>query len=387
MSIAKEEKSESPEGIDDSMDSGIVRDVESFNSIAFKILFLQIYAFQEHYPNFMILYKIRRYVDSPLEESYEGSIMEHIAKDINEVKKVKDDLQNEIIHAWMQLWTTFCKVDFMPQRNEFILTAREPLLKGDNLGMLSFILDDTLVGPIVQCRWSTTPNAKPILQGNKIQFVATTTILKGEIITFPKSVLFPRQLDKDAIIVYTACNLCHNTLSPLIKDMLPQFTKNGRDSFIKSKLNTDMEKKVFDELFTAFEKMNWCYRCVVHRCTFFVEYPTRNRVVLSNEVTFQSWAFSKLFTLENTTTKNKIKQDLSYAYVSDDERSTYHFKHPFNANSDDSKDSVQLKKSKVKRKKIKRKMKESIVKETTQSVQDLKENNEHGISQVFDDSE
>eukprot|EP00834_Sanchytrium_tribonematis_P004181 NODE_191_length_13422_cov_1.451025.p3 type:complete len:589 gc:universal NODE_191_length_13422_cov_1.451025:3256-1490(-) len=303
------------------MDVQQTEHVPDFPEVAFRTLFLQMYNFKNAMPNFFVLYKIRRYVDSYFEGFNGASLYEIIAEDIKAVKKISDPYAREIVHSWMSLWDAFCKVDFAVQQNDFWMTAREYLSENDDLGVCSYIIDGCLVGPILYCRWSDNPNATFEISGIKIEMKATRKIEPGELVTFPKCSLVIKGERK--LIQYPVCKRCKQTYSIPLSEGLPFMNYEYREKYISDPDVTDMEKKVYDELYHTFHNLDCCYKCAVHRSIYYRDWPSRERIVLSNEIAFQSWAPTRLLTIENPNLLRKCEEDAAHAYISEDEYMDY----------------------------------------------------------------
>ena len=298
---------------------------ESFAEIAFKICFLQVYRFRGCLTNFHILYKIRRYVDTKLEHFWGGSCYEAIANDIKNVKNVDDPYAAEIIYAWFTMWSSACKVDCITQRNQFFFICRVDMNKGDDLGFYSFVKDNTnqVIGPISLMRYSKEPNCEMLIYDNKIFFKATKPIEVGDYITVAKNFIVQIPFNKKEMETYETCVNCQDNKTQLIRNFVPNFTPRNRLNIIKNNDISDMDKKVFEELYHAFTKHDHCFRCLVHFATYLEEWPNRVRIILANEIAFQSWAFSRLLTIENPELIKKLEEDVAHGYITEDDYQNY----------------------------------------------------------------
>eukprot|EP00835_Amoeboradix_gromovi_P005510 NODE_524_length_7257_cov_0.465912.p2 type:complete len:355 gc:universal NODE_524_length_7257_cov_0.465912:5766-6830(+) len=297
---------------------------ESFAVIAAKSCFLGVYKYHGGLSNFHILYKIRRYVDSNFTSGdLTGSYCDQIADDIKQVKNIKEEFGKEIVHAWLSVWTRDCKANFISNQNRFICTSRVEIEIGEDIGFYSYIVDNAIAGPLLMMTYSENPNVAMKITNNKVYFEAIVPIKPNTIITVAKNPLVDKPLDYKQIKFYEECKSCKGDLSEPAKMHVPMLNLEHRKSIIKDLSITDFQKKVYEELFNAFSKMNYCMNCVTHRCTFFQEWPERERVILSSEITYQTWAFSRLLTIENPKLVDKLLDDPAHAYITDDEYDEY----------------------------------------------------------------
>ena len=299
---------------------------ETFANIAFRTLFLQVHGYKGGLANFHVLYKIRRYVDCDF-VSFEGSCFQQIANDIMQVKQVEDPYATDIVYSWMSLWSAACSVDLITQRNQFFFVCRKYISVGEDLGVSSLLLTNAVIGPALMMRYCKKPNCKMIIDDTRIYFEAIVAIRPGEYITVAKNAIVTKEFVLSEMEKYATCKLCKDNKSQQISEYLPKFTPVERVKFMKSSSISDMEKKVYEEIFHAYQKMNFCYRCLVHRCTYFMNWPDRQRLTLSNEIPFQTWTFSRLLTIENPKfLRHCEKDDLAHGYISDDEYAEYTLK-------------------------------------------------------------